>query len=138
MSSKQMSSNTSSNYKDSLLDWSVIALSVSIVITGIFWCFFHDCQNAKDLFSIFGTTITIIGLWIGIDQIARLRKEKEIIQRTDIKSKLSYIKKDLKENQEFLIKLQSINENTINDYIIKLTKVQNDLSEIEAEHSVEI
>lgn len=75
-------------YRQLLLLWALAALLVSILLTRFFWCAFCDNSTAKDSFGVFGVWVTIFGFGISIDQIVRLRKEKQIIHDTKISERL--------------------------------------------------
>jgi len=111
-------------HRNALIEWIMWLLVFSVVFTGIFWCFFEDCTTQKEIYSIFGTTMGIGGLWIAIDQIARIRNEKEIIQITTVKTHLSEIKRELEFIQSS-INSEVIGQSSLRNWINTLTDIEN-------------
>ena len=126
----------SKRYSDSFSDWAVIIVGISILLTGIFWILFYDNQTVKDIFGIFSIWITIFGLGLGIDQIAKLKKEKEIIQTTIILTHLSNIKEIVYNIQNKLTRQENIDEFFIKDMIENLHYVHRKIIEIESEDCI--
>ena len=117
--------------RNKFIDQIFISLAICDVCTGIFWCCFSANQNAKDLFSIIGGFITIIGFYIAIKQLAQLRNEKEIIHDTRVLDKLDDIKDNLSEIINNLS--ENIDSYIINNCIDNLKRVQKKVNEIKAE-----
>lgn len=124
---------TSQNYKENLIDSAFIAVGISVLLTGIFWCFFSRCQDVKDLFSVFGILITIIGFYIALVQIAKLRKEEEIIQATFILAKFADIREFLLESLHNLNSNQNISKIIVGRTIDTLVRVQMKIFYIKSE-----
>jgi|GEM_PF-5609669 len=122
------------SFKDQIIDWSAIVLALSVAFTGIFWCCYYNNQNAKDLFSVFGIIVTIIGLIIALVQIARLRNEKDIIYTTNILAKINTIKELLIECITRLSGAEKVNVLLINKHIDNLYKVQKGVDYLRVEN----
>jgi len=128
------------NYKlkGNFIDGLFITIAVCVFSTGLFWAFFQNSHSIIELIGVFGTNVTIVGFLIGLWQLAKLRNDREVIQRTRIKSRLEYvIKNKLKDIQEDFTTLNP-DEEAIKKYIDRLSKIRIDFYEIEAEHNNEI
>ena len=111
------------NTKDKFIDGLFLTIWVVVTITGVFWVFFKNNQDAKDILGIFGTIVTVIGFWIGLWQLAKLRDEKEIVQDTKVLEKIDDIKQCLTDVINTL-SINITNKQTINNCIVLLNSVQ--------------
>lgn len=115
----------------SLVLWALAALVVSILLTKFFWCAFCADTTAKESFGIFGVWITIFGFYIGIDQIAKLRDEKQIIHDTKISERLDDVNSYL---DEVITSLSfGINIYVIRDCIHILKKISHKITALKIE-----
>ena len=113
------------------IDQIFLTSAFCIFITGLFWCFFSANQNAKDIFGISGGFVTIVGFYLTLLQLAKLRDERDIVNDTRILEKLD----DTKEYLFWVINRLSldINRDVVLNCIENLNRVQSKVMEISAQ-----
>lgn len=135
----------------------LISIAVSILLFIGFWYFFGTLrtqtntkigtvdnfrQYAQDMFSVAGSIFTVIGYFLTIFQVWKLRTEQETVAATKQEAKyLSFMentlenigkaKNSLKELRSRIEKVNSITEEILRSYIDELVEVKEILTKID-------